>query len=620
MGLLSKLNDGDTKLKSLKFGNDRPGGGSSDQPFVATPIPENLTPNVVDFIFRGGDSTERLSQIDKNRLSKYFDTPSGRLFVQKQEILSKTSPQTEATVTYGQYNGGIYDKNSTLEQALRLYEGEHLNKQGRFPQNTSNSLINYGDAAVENSRDKNNNYGFSSSEGKFSNRLLNLWNTKIIQSSNSSFTNTSFFGSTPSSANVLYKYEGGPNSDENGQGTTYIKFATLNDGITPLRTGVNNFTSNNGLINFNANFKETLDDYYIKNLNGGIKEPLGVSLKWALLGKENYQLIEGLRSYELNFSGTNSSNNLNSVYSLTSDGTVDVTTPRNDIKDYLTSRPGIDETKTNLDNLTPLSKTNNYKTEGVTSDTYTFSINGNSVYQPNSRTPRSDIKTYQTPTLKQITGRTLPGQNDISTYVPRVAGKNIGMGDAGATEGSKTEALDKINSNNPGSTQDYVNFSIAIINPTSPSNDLKFMKFRSFITSISDNYTANWKEQSYLGRGEKFYKYTDFGREMSISFKVVALSQAEMKPIYDKLNFLASSIAPSYTTSGYMAGNVAKLTLGNYVKNQYGLIKTLGYTINEESSWDITSGNELPFLIDVQMSFTPIHNFRPQPGKQFIDQ
>jgi hypothetical protein len=93
-----------------------------------------------------------------------------------------------------------------------------------------------------------------------------------------------------------------------------------------------------------------------------------------------------------------------------------------------------------------------------------------------------------------------------------------------------------------------------------------------------------------------------------------------MKPIYDKLNYLASSIAPSYTTSGYMAGNVAKLTLGNYVKNQYGIIKTLGYTINEESSWDITSGNELPFLIDVQMSFTPIHNFRPQPGKQFIDQ
>ena len=32
MGLLIKLQDGDTALKSLKFGNDRPGGGSSNQP------------------------------------------------------------------------------------------------------------------------------------------------------------------------------------------------------------------------------------------------------------------------------------------------------------------------------------------------------------------------------------------------------------------------------------------------------------------------------------------------------------------------------------------------------------------------------------------------------------
>ena len=31
MGLLIKLKNGDTSLKSLKFGNDRPGGGDSGQ-------------------------------------------------------------------------------------------------------------------------------------------------------------------------------------------------------------------------------------------------------------------------------------------------------------------------------------------------------------------------------------------------------------------------------------------------------------------------------------------------------------------------------------------------------------------------------------------------------------
>ena len=38
MGLFSKLQNGDTVLKSLKFGNDRPGGGNSGQPYIKNPL------------------------------------------------------------------------------------------------------------------------------------------------------------------------------------------------------------------------------------------------------------------------------------------------------------------------------------------------------------------------------------------------------------------------------------------------------------------------------------------------------------------------------------------------------------------------------------------------------
>ena len=41
MSLLFKLKHGDTALKSLRYGNDRPGGGDSGQPFIKNPIPEN---------------------------------------------------------------------------------------------------------------------------------------------------------------------------------------------------------------------------------------------------------------------------------------------------------------------------------------------------------------------------------------------------------------------------------------------------------------------------------------------------------------------------------------------------------------------------------------------------
>jgi len=620
MGLLSKLNDGGTKLKSLKFGNDRPEGGSSEQPFITSNIPSIEEPNVIDFLFRGGNSAENLSIIDKRRLSNFFDSTQGRLFIQKQELLSNISPATEASVTYGSFNGGIYDKNSTLDQALRLYEGEHLNKQGTFPQNFSNSLITYQQAVTTNASDSNNSYGDNQSNKPFGNRLLNLWSTKIVKESSFSTTsNIASFGNSTAAANVIFQYDGGPDSDSDGTGKTYIRFATLNDGVTPLRTGKNNVVNNT--VTSNLTFQETLDDYYIKNINGGVTQPLGLSTKFESLFPK-YELKIGPKSYELNY-GSDGSFDSNSVYTSGS------LTPREGIKTYQTSRPR------NENPSESISLTNVYNIQKATNadkglntlsivntlinDGYSKINKNTSVYDFGSLQPRTDLKT---PTLEQITSRTLiNGQSDLPVYVYK-KGKDIGMGNVGSIRGNKKDALDKINADDKGTFKDYVDFTIAIINPTAPKDYLKsgIMRFRSFITSVSDNYTANWKEQSYLGRGEKFYKYMDFGREMNISFKVVALSEAEMVPMYSKLNFLASSIAPTYTTSGYMAGNVARITLGKYIKGQYGIIKTLGYTIPEDSSWDIEEKTELPLMIDIQMTFTPIHNFRPEPGKQFINQ
>jgi hypothetical protein len=618
MGLLLKLKNGDTQLKSLKFGNDRP-LGESNEPFVTSNPPENITPNIVDFVFRGGEDAPRFSVIDKLRLTKFFESTQGRLFVQKQDLLSQISPKTEASVTYGRFNAGIYDKNSTLEQALKSYKGEHLNKQGQFPQNFSNSLITYQQAVTTNALPANNDYGFNESEKDFKNRLLDLWNTKIIKTSTFLPTsNVSSLGGLNSAANVIFQYDGGPNSDIDGKGITYIKFATLNDGLTPLRTGINNIKQNEGKTLLT--FQETLEDYYIKNLNKGVVEPLGVSDIWKSLGFENYSLKVGPKSYELDYQSSKSQNNYNSIYLSGS------LTPRPDITGYLVGRTNNGNTPLlppsyitgSLIPYTPTKASDQYNiytpgakiTNTLNYDGYSPVIaESTSVYNSGSLSLRSDILTYKTPTLEKIVARTLPGQNDIPVYTPKRAGKNIGMGDAGATRGSRGTAIDEINSG--GTANDYVNFRIGIVGK-------KEYQFRSLLASVSDTFTANWKEQSYLGRGEKFYKYTDFGREMSINFKVVALSEAEMGGIYTKLNYIASSLAPDYTSYGYMAGNIAQITLGKYVRNQYGIIKNLSYSIPEESVWDID--DELPLMIDVQMSFTPIHNFRPQIGKQFINQ
>ncbi len=91
MGLLIKLQNGDTVLKSLKFGNDRPGGGSSNQPYIKNPINEpNLPALNSDFLLRGGILAPLTALEDVARLTKYFfdfKNPGGLLFTAKQNLL-----------------------------------------------------------------------------------------------------------------------------------------------------------------------------------------------------------------------------------------------------------------------------------------------------------------------------------------------------------------------------------------------------------------------------------------------------------------------------------------------------------------------------------------------------
>lgn len=239
-----------------------------------------------------------------------------------------------------------------------------------------------------------------------------------------------------------------------------------------------------------------------------------------------------------------------------------------------------------------------------------------------------------TPTLNEILLRRQPIYKAGTTDArfPKIVLENrVHTGDPGSTKGSRTRALDKINAKAPytGKTgqgdfqyrknaNDFAHFRVGVLDPFIPQN-AAYMNFRALIESVSDNYSAEWNAQKYMGRAEKFYKYGGFDRKMSLSFKVVVMSQAEMKPIYSKLNYLASSLAPAYSPQGYMAGNIALLTLGEYVYEQYGIITSLDYTIPKESSWELIIGegkglDELPFMIDVSMNFTPIHNFRPEVG------
>jgi hypothetical protein len=91
--------------------------------------------------------------------------------------------------------------------------------------------------------------------------------------------------------------------------------------------------------------------------------------------------------------------------------------------------------------------------------------------------------------------------------------------------------------------------------------------------------------------------------------------------MYQKLNYLASSLTPNYSSQGFMRGNIAQLTIGGYFYEQPGIITNLTYTMPDDASWEIginDQGNsdstvkELCHMMDVSMTFKPIHKFLPQ--------
>ena len=169
-------------------------------------------------------------------------------------------------------------------------------------------------------------------------------------------------------------------------------------------------------------------------------------------------------------------------------------------------------------------------------------------------------------------------------------------------------------------TRDLVKFRFEVIDNTNPDVST-FVHFRAFLGAITDQYSSDWEGYRFVGRGDKVWNYQGSSRAISFSFKVAAQSRAEMRPLYQKLNYLASSLSPDYN-GGYMKGNLIRLTIGDYLMYVPGFITNLTYTIPEEASWEIALNSpegkedeglmETPKYFEVDVAFTPIHDFTPR--------
>ena len=730
-----------TDLKSLKFGKDRPRGGSSNQPYVQKDIPEGDTVQSPDFLLRNGFLNPVSIIRDTERIGKYFidlKSPSGLLFIAKQNLLSRTAVRTQAS---GILNDYVYSPTSTLAQVIGNSVGIHTNKQGINP------VLGFGeDYTPQRYFDSVRN------ESTDNNRLFQLYDSKIIDSGLPSLNKNSI----GLLEGQILNYGGGPGSII-GIGRTNIKFAGSNT-VGFLRTGLSNPIVKNGTENQYGTegsfiLRKSTSINYIKLL--------GVTYEYDALSSTNTNIIDNTLQNEdltpgfnpqiyklddqqkiilgptgpeidqsklkqsilrpipsinyINVAGFNKDTNISGkassvtakyylsanasgyndaqkkqILSSYPDGPDDTIKLKFDGTIYKKSDDGElilnpnntgpqlnDNLKTQTTaNQESINNSGSWKSPLGLSTTYSSSyglkVNSNLNIGPvgpptsipdaknkfanNTYTYTSDLLKQSNPVSKTgsiqdfravIRGENnknnIPNSSAASTQAPSYSEKNIELrvhlGDPGRkgknlsnyTQGAYNgNAIDEINAldlykassvtgNGAGVVNDLVKFRIAAFNPS--DNDFVFMHFRAFIDSFNDTYNGNWDSQKYMGRGEQFWTYNGFNRTISMGWTVAAQSKAELIPMYHKLNFLASNLAPDYSSAGYMRGPLVYLTVGGYLYEQPGFITSLTYDIPQESTWEIGISNdisgssdssvkELPHMMKVSsFSFTPIHKF-----------
>tara|TARA_B100001093_G_scaffold457654_1_gene469499 strand:- start:1081 stop:3069 length:1989 start_codon:yes stop_codon:yes gene_type:complete len=631
-----------TNFKSLKFGNDRPGGGDSRQPFIKSNIPEGRSAKSPDFLLRNGFLNPINSAKDTLRISKFFTTTEGILFIAKQQALILTSPIAlggrKITPTLEQ----AYNPLQTLAQVTGNSVGFHTERQGLTPDfNNYTSTYDYLQRRVFNDT---------------ANRLEVLYNTKIKSYNNSQLIEKKVdnlgletFAITSDNNRTLFEYIGGPTASARQGAKTVVKRTTFTDQNPTPKTGnprplninykqftlkagasanyinatgtgeealyFNTFSDDGGLLftpriivsgtldlDIEAEKAKSIGPY---QFDGNDKNKLNLSYLYssASIGITDNQfgttITDFLSDEQLGLDGNGNATFKNKVYDPSFPETTDAI--KKDKTKVLTQKQimgalPVGKGSTSLIGVTDFRKTagENFKDINKPASTDYSSFNRESTYSSGN-----------------------PGKRSVRRVNYNVGPQSI-IGDEPDTSGvDKINIYDSKTRNNDIEQGDIIQFNMRIINNDSLEDE--FLYFRAFIDNFSEQYQADWNAYQYVGRGQKFFTYKGFERSFSLGFTVHAQSRSELLPMWKKLNRLAGATAPDYSQGGYMRGSILKLTLGDYITNHPGILKgfsvsnvlDFGFEIaRDENGERITDTNDiqqLPFGFKVTgFNFTSI--------------
>ena len=123
----------------------------------------------------------------------------------------------------------------------------------------------------------------------------------------------------------------------------------------------------------------------------------------------------------------------------------------------------------------------------------------------------------------------------------------------------------------------------------------KYIPFSATVKGIQDSNTAEWESIEYLGRPDKLYYYKGFTRDVNFNFVVNAHSIKELMPMWSRINYLTGLTRPANYTlgnlGGFMVPPMVQLTLGDFYKNHFVVIKSCNVNIPDDASWETIPEN-----------------------------
>ena len=172
--------------------------------------------------------------------------------------------------------------------------------------------------------------------------------------------------------------------------------------------------------------------------------------------------------------------------------------------------------------------------------------------------------------------------------------------------------------------------------------DKSYVFFRAYLQGITENVSPSWTSENYIGRSEPVYIYERAERDISFTLRLFATTQGELSKIYEKMNKLTSMCYPEYKEDKFTAktkevvgistkiagtGKVrmkpplVKFRMGDIYgsanNEMTGFLKSISYTIPDNSVWETSRGKKVPKFIDASIGYQVIHGSVPELESKF---